>query len=266
MKMTLLEERIELNTRYGKLLIPLVDVRRIDFGFRLEPTIARRVEAAIADLGHPDYRRRLAASEELTALDDKAYPALVEAAKQTDPEAKRRAEDLVDRLRKKYRPERLEVPAEDVVHTESSKIAGRITTTSLRVKTFQFGELQLKLADVRGLRTPAAPDAVPVVALPDPGNMSSFQPQVGKAFVFQVTGLAPGAAHRLWGTGVYTHDSTLAAAAVHAGVLRSGEAGQVRVTVVGPQPAYVGSTQNGFTSSAYGGYNGYRIDGRADRR
>ena len=56
--------------------------------------------------------------------------------------------------------------------------------------------------------------------------------------------------------------STLAAAAVHSGALRPGEAGMVRVTVLGPVPAYVGSTQNGLTSNNYGAYNGYRIDGR----
>jgi serine/threonine protein kinase len=100
---------------------------------------------------------------------------------------------------------------------------------------------------------PAAP---PV--LPDPVNLSGFHGEVGKAIVFQVTGSTTGT---VWGSGVYTDDSPLAAAAVHAGALKDGQKGLVRVTILPGQAAYAGSTRNGVTSNSYGEWSGsYRVE------
>jgi LCCL domain-containing protein len=94
-------------------------------------------------------------------------------------------------------------------------------------------------------------------AQPDPGNLVSFHSQVGKSFVFEVTGQTDGA---VWGTDVYTSDSLLATAAVHAGQVQPGEKKVVRVTIVPPPPSFRGSTRNGVTSASYGGYPGaYRL-------
>lgn len=52
----------------------------------------------------------------------------------------------------------------------------------------------------------------------------------------------------VWGSGSYTDDSDLGTAAVHAGLLKPGEASFVTVTLEGGQAAYESSTQNGVTS------------------
>lgn len=88
-------------------------------------------------------------------------------------------------------------------------------------------------------------------AEPDPGSLWRHNEQVGKHFLFKVTGAANGS---LFGTDVYTTDSTLAVAAVHAGLLKVGETGVVRVTILTGAPAYVASTRNGVTSSAWSNY------------
>jgi hypothetical protein len=94
-------------------------------------------------------------------------------------------------------------------------------------------------------------------AQPDPGNLIAFHSQVGKSFVFDVTGQTDGA---IWGTDVYTSDSPLAIAAVHAGQVQPGERKAVRVTIVQPPTGFRGSTRNGVASAAYGAYPGaYRI-------
>ncbi len=162
MKLILLDERFELSTPYGKLLIPVADIGRIEFAWRLADEDAKRIEGAVAELGSADFKRRQGATAELQALGVKAYPALLQATKQADAEVVRRAEDLLEKLRQTVPAERLEVRSHDLVHTEHSKIAGRLTAVTLKVKTFQFGEQQLKLADVRGLRSPAAVEAEPV--------------------------------------------------------------------------------------------------------
>jgi len=76
-------------------------------------------------------------------------------------------------------------------------------------------------------------------------------------FFFRVTGAAEGS---LWGTDTYTLDSSLAVAAVHSGAVRPGQTGVVKVTILGPQPAFQGTVQSGVTSQDYGHYDGsYRV-------
>ena len=94
-------------------------------------------------------------------------------------------------------------------------------------------------------------DAEPEIgnAIADPGNLHGYHQQVGKTFAFRVTGVAN---NNLWGTDVYTTDSSLAAAAVHAGVLRAGQTGVVRIKIIPSPPAFQSSTRNGVTSNNYG--------------
>jgi len=93
---------------------------------------------------------------------------------------------------------------------------------------------------------------------PDPGNLLAFRSQTGKSFLFRVEGTTAGA---VWGTGVYTDDSSLAAAAVHAGVLRPGQKGVVRVTILPGQPSYEGSLKNGVTTGSWKEHPGsFRVE------
>jgi hypothetical protein len=254
LSLTVLDERIELNTPYGKLLIPVRDINRIEFAFRIPQDVARRIERAIADLGKADFDRREAASAELLGLRERAYPALLKAAKSPDAEVKHRARELLEKIRNEVPEERLQFRPHDVVYTAESKNTGHIAPAMLRVLTSQFGEQQLKLSDVLELRSPTAAEPEVANALPDPGILSAFLGQVGKVYTFRVTGIVgPG---NLWGTDVYSLDSTLAMAAVHAGVLKPGQAGTVRVKILGPQAGLAGSTRNGVTSQAYGMYPG----------
>lgn len=57
--------------------------------------------------------------------------------------------------------------------------------------------------------------------------------------------------NRVWGTDVYTLDSVICAAAVHAGVLSAGADGKVVVEIRPGQSSYRGSFRNGVTSSDY---------------
>lgn len=91
-----------------------------------------------------------------------------------------------------------------------------------------------------------------------PVSMSGLCDQVGQTFYFKVTGTATGS---VWGSDTYTGDSTLAMAAVHAGAVRVGETGVVRVTVVEPLSRYQGTTRHGVTTSEYGPYDtAYRVE------
>jgi hypothetical protein len=82
--------------------------------------------------------------------------------------------------------------------------------------------------------------------------MNTLVPEVGRRHTFQVTG---GRLGLIWGNGIYTQDSDLATAAVHAGLLRDGETGKVEIEFVTPLDAYTGSTRNGIVAGTYGKYH-----------
>lgn len=58
-------------------------------------------------------------------------------------------------------------------------------------------------------------------------------------------------AGNVWGTDIYTDDSNICSAALHAGVIGSA-GGAVRVLARGPQQAYRGAARNGIASADYG--------------
>ena len=97
----------------------------------------------------------------------------------------------------------------------------------------------------------AEPKAI-IPVLFAPANLREYGNKIGETFTFYVKGASSG---NVWGTGLYTDDSSLAAAAVHAGALRAGEWGVVDVTVLPGQSSYKGSSANGVTSGSYGPYS-----------
>jgi hypothetical protein len=56
---------------------------------------------------------------------------------------------------------------------------------------------------------------------------------------------------KVWGTDVYTGDSNVCAAAVHAGAVTADKGGSATITLGGPQPSFKGSSRNGVTTQSY---------------
>jgi hypothetical protein len=88
---------------------------------------------------------------------------------------------------------------------------------------------------------------------PDPGNLTLYSAaDIGQSFLFEVVGSTT---DNIWGHGLYTADSSLSTAAVHAGLLRDGERGVVRVTLVdGSESVFEAVERYGITSLDYGNY------------
>jgi hypothetical protein len=103
----------------------------------------------------------------------------------------------------------------------------------------------------------ASPPAI--VAPSPPDSLSRLQAETGAEHRFTVTGSNRGIA---WGTDVYTLDSNLSVAAVHAGVLAVGETGVVKVTIVDSPAEHVGSHRHGITTHSW---PRYRMSFRVER-
>ena len=61
---------------------------------------------------------------------------------------------------------------------------------------------------------------------------------------------------RVWGTDVYTDDSSICTAAVHAGLITTGSGGIVVIEIRPGLDGYSTSTRNGVTSRSYGSWRG----------
>ena len=246
------DAKLEFVTKYGVLQIPVADIRRIEFALRTPPAVAEKIATAVSKLGHPEFEVRERATEELKSFRDRAYPSVVKLVTSDDPEIGRRAEEIVKFIEAKVPAANLEIREHDVIHTETSKIAGRLTAETLTVITSMFGEQPLKLTDVRSMRSGHDVPEEVHNAIPAPATMDSYGQQYGKVFTFKLTGNVQGS---VWGTNVYTLDSALQAAAIHAGVLKPGQTATVRVRIIQSPQQFVASQQNGVNAAAYGVYS-----------
>jgi hypothetical protein len=157
-RVTLVSESVELETKYGRLKIPAADVRRIEFAYRAPDEVAKKVAAAVKQLGSVEFEKREAASKELREIGLHAYPALEEAAKSADAEVAKRAAALLGEIREKVPADNLTFPKKDRVITAEFTVTGRITSPTLRAKTSYFGEADLKLVDLRVFQAAGAGD------------------------------------------------------------------------------------------------------------
>ena len=63
-----------------------------------------------------------------------------------------------------------------------------------------------------------------------------------------------GEASAVWGTNVYTDDSSICTAAVHAGLITLADGGEVTFRLIPGEESYAGSSANGIDSSDYGSW------------
>ncbi len=147
------QEKITVATTYGKLVVPLRDVTRIEFGQRMPEGADKDIRAAVELLGSKDFGQREAAGKRLLELGPYSYPGLVAAAKSADLEVSRRSKALVTKLEGSFLREQLDRKPHDLVHTAKFTIAGRIEDPTLEVDAAYFGVARLKLIDLWELKS-----------------------------------------------------------------------------------------------------------------
>jgi hypothetical protein len=147
-----LQDNLEVLTPYGKLTVPIRDVRRIEFGLHLADGQGKRIDGLVSDLGGISHKNRAAASRELGVLGVKAYPALLQAARSTDLEIARRAKELLRPLQERIRAEQLRVEPDDIIHTTEFPITGRIVSRAIKARTACLGDVEVQICLVQSLR------------------------------------------------------------------------------------------------------------------
>ena len=109
--------------------------------------------------------------------------------------------------------------------------------------------------------TPAPSQTAPATSLVTPGtgvlpggddwsaSAAPLQASVGERYLF--TCPPNGTESSIWGTDIYTNDSSVCNAAVHSGLITYAAGGAVTIEIRPGEEQYVGSTRNGVTSSSY---------------
>jgi hypothetical protein len=83
----------------------------------------------------------------------------------------------------------------------------------------------------------------------------------GDRGTFTVVCPPKGEVHSVWGTELYTGDSSICTAAVHAGAITLDAGGEVTFTMEPGQTRYEGGEANGVTSSSWGPFRtSFRVD------
>lgn len=148
-KMTLKQDDIEVKTKYGKLSIPFADIRRVEFGLHVPPEMEQQIAKSIKGLGSEVYKERDSASKDLVGVGHFALPALQKAGKSSDQEVTYRAAGVIKQISERCSPELLKLREEDVIHTTEFTIVGKITSQSLKAHSPHFGEVSVKLSELR---------------------------------------------------------------------------------------------------------------------
>jgi hypothetical protein len=151
-RMTILQESLDVFTKYGKLTVPTKDILKIQFGIHLADGLGKKIDALVKDLGSNSFHDREAASKGLLAYGPKAYAALVVAARNKDPELNQRAQGLIKNLREQFSAEQLMVRENDLIQTTEFPIIGRVISPTFRARTAYFGELEIPLSQVHAIR------------------------------------------------------------------------------------------------------------------
>jgi hypothetical protein len=154
-RVLLLQDNVDIVTKFGKLSIPINDVKRIEFGVHTSDEVAKKIEDAIRRFGSDTFTQREAAGKDLINIGAAALPALKAASKSPDQEIAQRARASMDRIKERVPAAQLRLKVEDFIQTSEFPVQGRIVISTFKVRTAYFGDLDLKVADLRSLRLTA---------------------------------------------------------------------------------------------------------------
>jgi hypothetical protein len=148
-RMSILQSHIEVQTKYGKLSVPTSDIYKIDFGVHVDADTEKKIAQAIDDLASDNYRMRERALGELVSFGPQAFPQVNRALQSEQLEVMKRAALAMDKIKAKHPVRNLRLREEDIIATSAFTIVGKVTTSTLKAKSENFGELEIKLPKLR---------------------------------------------------------------------------------------------------------------------
>lgn len=106
----------------------------------------------------------------------------------------------------------------------------------------------------------ATPTTAPAASTPavDPWQLNAVEhrSELGEEFTYDCPPADESRIDTIWGTDVYTDDSSVCTAAVHAGAITVEDGGEVTIEMLPGEDSYEASERNGIESSSYGPWGG----------
>jgi hypothetical protein len=135
----------------------------------------------------------------------------------------------------------------DVVQTAKAKLTGTLEGDCLRTHNPATVSQQLRFADMKKLLPLTKQEIRKAFTFGAPDPLVSEGGAFGQKRRYKVVGSIEG---QVFGTDLYTLNSSIAAAAVHAGRVRPGKKGVVEVEIVPSPSRFKGSTRKDVTSAS----------------
>lgn len=143
---------LEIRTRYGKLAVPINEIRRIEFGVHYPDGVKSRIEKAISLLGSPIYKERENAERELLYFGSLSYPLVAKSRMGKgvllELEKQKRSNKILGMLKTAY-PESVKVSLEDTISTNDSVLKGEVVTDGWKVNSPLLGDFSLRLFAIK---------------------------------------------------------------------------------------------------------------------
>jgi hypothetical protein len=140
----------EVETEYGKLIVPRDQVVKIRIGKNANTDLKEKIATLIEELGDQEFKIREAAKEKLSALGAVALKELREAARSEDPEVKRSAETLVKSIEEAMPPDTEEIIDDDEIVTMKFTIRGKLLIEEFVITT-RYGVMRAEKKDVKAI-------------------------------------------------------------------------------------------------------------------
>lgn len=149
-------DRVDLDTGYGTLSVPVGDIYSIRFGKRSDPDLMARIAGMIATLGSDDFDARSQATNELIELGVLVERELTRALESEDVEVKARARKILDAIASASPDDTEPVREEDEVVTARFTVRGMVNLDHFEIHT-RFGPLAVPKKHVRSIEIQEAP-------------------------------------------------------------------------------------------------------------
>src|SRR5262249_53316166 len=107
------------------------------------------INQSIKRLASDVYKERDGASKDLVQVGHFAFPLLQKASRSGDQEVAYRAVSVIKQISERVSPELLRLREEDVIHTAEFTVIGRICSDTIKAHSPHFGEVSLKLGELR---------------------------------------------------------------------------------------------------------------------
>ena len=110
-----------------------------------------QINNSIKRLASDVYKERDNASKDLVQVGHFAFPMLQRASRSSDQEVAYRAVSLIKQISERVSPELLKLREEDVITTAEFTVIGKITSPTIKANSPHFGDVNLKLSELRTL-------------------------------------------------------------------------------------------------------------------